>query len=557
MNLLKGALAIAFVAVGLAACTQAGETPTSGTEGSTTTANASPTTETSTVDGLTVCWTGPVDGKPGPLQWSDGTSESGLETALLGMRGHAAGWGDVDGDGLLDLVVGTFATSRQEVYQERGASGPSPDQLLIGGEDGRFTPALSLPEQFGRTSGVAMADLDVDGDVDVVLSRNVNGRDPGPGTAIFENSNDVLEVVEAGIDPDLGGRSIGVIDVDADGLLDLVVLEDRYRGGSSQVYRNLGSLQFELANSAFGFPSDVHGLGLATGDLNNDGFTDLFVAGSNRMFFGTGEGLVEVPDAIPAWEMFGSEDDVAGAAIADVNRDGWLDVVVGHHYNSTLSRGNEVPVRLYLNRTGESGPDFEDVTEAAGLVGIPTKAPHVEFADIDNDGWPDIVTSASAESGSVPAVFHHTGIADGIPVFAPPQGLGSAQYWVTAPTADVNRDGRLDLLAVEWEPSLPSVLFVNDSDSGHWVEVVVDNVYGGIGSRVEIYEFGSLGSPSALLGAREIVATLGYTAGAETVAHFGVGEATNVDVRIIDPFGGETLDWLGVPTDQRVSTGGC
>ncbi|NIR39289.1 MAG: hypothetical protein GWN07_25780, partial [Actinobacteria bacterium] len=54
-------------------------------------------------------------------------------------------------------------------------------------------------------------------------------------------------------------------------------------------------------------------------------------------------------------------------AIADVNRDGWLDLVVGHHYNSTLSRGVEVPVRLYLNRTTAPGGAIalDDVTEIA------------------------------------------------------------------------------------------------------------------------------------------------------------------------------------------------
>ncbi|HEY5890027.1 MAG TPA: CRTAC1 family protein, partial [Acidimicrobiia bacterium] len=259
---------------------------------------------------------------------------------------------------------------------------------------------------------------------------------------------------------------------------------------------------------------------------------------------------------IPVWETFGPEDDVSGAAIADVNRDGWLDLVVGHHFNSTLSQGNQVPVRLYLNTTAAVGdvPSFSDVTEESGLIGLPTKAPHVELADLDNDGWLDILTSAAAGDGSVPAIFHNEGLDGDTPRFAAPTGLGSPQYWVTAPTNDVDRDGRLDMLAVEWEPSLPSILFMNQTPGGHWLEVSVDDRYAGVGSRVDIYEAGT--GQTSLIGSREIVATLGYTAGVDRVAHFGLGEVASVDVRITPPFGAAPTLFEGVSADARIAIGG-
>jgi hypothetical protein len=301
-------------------------------------------------------------------------------------------------------------------------------------------------------------------------------------------------------------------------------------------------------------PSDVAGLGVATGDLNRDGLTDLFVAGSNRLFVGTGSGVAEVTGNDLAWPPAGPEDDAAGAAIADVNRDGWPDLVVGQHYNSTLSQGTPAPVRLYLNHTENAGdhPVLDDVTEEAGLVGLPTKAPHVEVVDFDNDGWPDILATASSGGGALPAVFHATGVTGGVPRFEPPAGLGSTQYWVSGPTADVDRDGRVDLLLVEFEPALPSLLMLNRSESGHWIEVSVSADAGGaVGTVVAAYEAGGAGDAARLVGMREIVATVGYTAGVEQVAHIGLGEVTEVDL-VVTPPGGEPITVTGVRADRHL-----
>ena len=569
------------VAVLLAACSPSGgETPSPTTSGVADTvgpsAVADPTqpTEATGVPGTTApadsaapvvpsngisCWAAAIESSPvGAITFEDATEAFGLVEPLTGIKGHAGAWGDFDGD--LALFVGTFANRPVEDYQVRGADGPGPDRVLIAGEAG-FAD-IGLDAQLGRTSGAVFADLDLDGDPDLVISRNPQpGRERGdaPSTVYRNDGGTFVEVADAGLDPVLGGRSIGVLDIDRDGLPDLVLLEDRWTGGSTAVYRNLGDLRFVDATAEFGFPDDVHGLGIATGDLNGDGITDLVIGGSNRVFVGTGAGLSEVPGAIPEWEVFGDEDDVAGVSIADVNADGLLDVVLGQHYNSTLSRGTEVPIRLYLNRSGGGELVLEDVTDRAGLIGLPTKAPHVEFVDLDNDGLVDILTSASVADGTLPAVFRNTGIVDGIPVFEAPAGLGSPQYWVAMPTADVDRDGRVDTLAVEWESALPSPLFRNVSASGHWIEVSVDHTLGGgPGTRVWVYESGGAGDVSRLLGMREITVSQGYSAGNEPVAHFGLGEVTEVDVVVAPPLDVAPIVVTGLGVDQHVRLpGGC
>lgn len=563
------------VAVLLAACSPSGgETPSPTTSGvpdmvgSSTVGDPTPPTEATGAPGTTApadsaapavpsdgisCWAAAIESSPvGAITFEDATGAFGLVEPLTGMKGHAGAWGDFGGD--LALFVGTFANRPVEDYQVRGAEGPGPDRVLVAVEAG-FTD-LGMEAALGRTSGAVFADLDLDGDPDLVISRNPQpGRERGdaPSTVYRNDGGTFVEVADSGLDPVLGGRSIGVLDIDRDGLPDLVLLEDRWTGGSTAVYRNLGDLRFVDATAEFGFPDDVHGLGIATGDLDGDGLTDLVIGGSNRVFVGTGDGLSEVPGAIPEWAVFGDEDDVAGASIADVNADGLLDVVLGQHYNSTLSRGTEVPVRLYLNRSRDGELALEDVTERAGLIGLPTKAPHVEFVDLDNDGLVDILTSASAADGTLPAVFRNTGLVDGIPLFEAPAGLGSPQYWVAMPTADVDRDGRVDTLAVEWESALPSPLFRNVSASGHWIEVSVDHTLGGgPGTRVWVYESGGAGDVSRLLGMREITVSQGYSAGNEPVAHFGLGDFTAVDVVVSPPLDVAPIVMTGLAADQHV-----
>ena len=517
--------------------------PTTTLSSATTSPTVAPTTRVSESAGSsssTTCW----EAAPGPganVRFEDATEAMGLVDPLLGMRGHAAAWGDVNADGWLDLTVGTFGGASAETYEARGAEGPSPDRLLLGGSEG-FSLVETFVDGAARTSGAAFADLDNDADVDLVLSRYPNDRAPAPTVLMDNQGGQFREVASSGLDlSSLAGRSVGVLDFDRDGLLDLLLVADPRGDGSSQLLHNQGGLQFtDVTENAF--EAGVLGLGIATADLNDDSYTDIFIAGSNRLFVGNASGrLEEVASDTFQWEVFGPEDDVAGVAIADLNRDLRPDLVVGHHFNSTLSRGSLVPIRIYLNQTTEAGtdPSFTDITEEAGMPGLPTKAPHIEILDIDNDGWPDILATASA--GELPALFMHQGLTDGSPRFTTPEGLGGAQYWVTGPAADVNRDGKLDVFLAEWDPALPSKLLLNKGKSGNWISVEIDaTLGGGIGASIAVYEPGRGGDLDGLLGMREITASSGYTAGAAPWAHFGLGDMAAVDLRISLPIG-ETL----------------
>ena len=154
--------------------------------------------------------------------------------------------------------------------RQRGAGGPSPTPCswpTAAGGWSEVGPSFDA----GRSSGAVFADLDLDGDLDLVVSRNATSTTAAPTVVLRNDGGRLVPVEGSGLDPASPGRSIGVLDVDGDGLLDLLVLEDRFRGGSSRLYRNEGGLTFAPLCPDHGWPADIHGLGLATGDLNADG----------------------------------------------------------------------------------------------------------------------------------------------------------------------------------------------------------------------------------------------------------------------------------------------
>lgn len=499
------------------------------------------------------CWVAPPASGTATISFDDTTDPAGLMQPLTGMFGHAAAWGDVDADLFPDLFVGTFADRPPERYLHRGATEAAPDRLFLHGGD-PFQVDDRFPDGYGRTSGSVLVDLDGDEDLDLVLSRNVKEAqvDMAP-TEIYENNDGSFSAVASGIDPGLGGRSVGVLDYDGDGLLDLFIVEDKYRGGSSRLYRNRGGLRFDDTTAAAGLPASLAGLGVATADVDADGDVDMFVAGDNLLFLDDGDSFVEAPSSVFTWPPVGNEDDTAGAAFGDVDRDGRPDLVVGQHFNSTVDLGTPAPVRLFLNRTEPGGRvEFEEAGERSGLIPLPTKAPHVEIVDLDNDGWPDLLTTASAEAGTRPAVFRGLGLEDGIPRFAPPEGLGDPQYWVTGPAADVDHDGRLDVFLLEFEPSLPSYLLHNETASGNWISVSIDPALGGgVGARVYVYEAGGSDEHDRLLGSGDITVSRGYTAGVEAIAHLGLGDVEAVDV-VVELPGGSRLTAAAVPGNRHI-----
>jgi hypothetical protein len=358
--------------------------------------------------------------------------------------------------------------------------------------------------------------------------------------------------------------------------------------------RNRGGLKFDDVSDAAGLPPGIPGLGVAAGDLNGDGWPDIFLAsseGGNRLLLNDGHGKfrsLQGDEETFAWKFTSPDDSTCGVAFGDVNRDGRLDIVIGQHFKRPWLE--PVAIRLYLNRGLRDGePYFEDVTAAAGLEALPMKGPHVEIQDFDNDGWPDIyvsivkfasdgsphpvifrnqATMAKTKAGDVPQ-FRQTALeTNDFPTKEDRQITRTGEffdkmirerkviYMAPGPTADFDRDGRLDMFLPNWWTESPSLLLKNETKAGRWLTVTIDGGEltnrMGIGCRVLVYEAGKLGDEQAILGVGEISVGYGYCSGQEAIAHFGLGERERCDLLVSLPHGKGSIEQRDVPVNQRL-----
>lgn len=376
-------------------------------------------------------------------------------------------------------------------------------------------------------------------------------------------------------------RSVGVLDFDGDGMLDLLVLATVGKG-RTLLFRNRGRMKFELSDA---IPGDATGLGVATGDLTGNGWPDVMIGGPNRMFVNLGGGRFREATEFGPAEPFTREDDSpsCGVAFGDFDRDGDPDMLIGSHHKRPWAEPNAI--RLFRNLGSTAGRvRFEEVTRQVGIVKYPIKVPHVEIRDFDNDGWPDLYTAAvTIRDGRVyPAIYRNPGCAGGRlprfqetaflhrPDFPGPGDYRSGErssafydrlvsgrkvmYFAPGPSGDFDRDGRLDLFLASWWPKFPSMLLKNETPSGHYLDVEVVGSGSinrmGIGAMVRAYRAGRAGETDHLLASEEIAAARGFCSGHPPVAHLGLADTTTCDLVITLPHDRGRIVRRDVQSDQ-------
>jgi len=311
------------------------------------------------------------------------------------------------------------------------------DFVHVNGMSGQFYQ----PEIMGP--GVALFDYDNDGDLDVYL---VQGQMLGMGTALL---------------PPPGG----------------VPLTDRLYRNDLEEQQDGARWQFTDVTDASGLTPRGYGMGVATGDIDNDGWVDLYLTGfgRNQMFRNNGDGTfadVSVrtgTDHPSAWGI--------PASFLDFDRDGWLDLFVGTYVDFSVETHTpcfnrsgppdycppEVyraqPNRLYRNRGDGT---FADVTAAAGVAREFGPALGVSTADFDNDGWVDIFVANDQQENQLwrnqhDGTFTNIALVSGTALGA----AGDAKADMGVDAGDFDNDGDEDLFITELV-SQGSTLYVND-----------------------------------------------------------------------------------------------
>lgn len=260
-------------------------------------------------------------------------------------------------------------------------------------------------------------------------------RGNAPTTAIFVEATDRVSLDFQHYNgatgqyylPEIMGSGAALLDYDNDGDLDIFlvqgsVLEPGVKPGNTRfpwrgpgpprarLYRNEmtagkpGSLKFTDVTEKSGIVATGYGMGVAVGDINNDGWNDLYVCnlGSNQMLLNNRDGTFT--DATktsltddPRWST--------SAAFFDYDRDGWLDLFVVNYvafstttspdcYANTSERDYCMPRafraagnRLFHNK---GNGVFEDVTTRSGVGEEFGRGLGVVTADFNGDGWPDL-----------------------------------------------------------------------------------------------------------------------------------------------------------------------
>lgn len=303
-------------------------------------------------------------GRHGPLfnrvLLNDG--KGGFTASNLGTapdRTYSAALADLDGDGDLDIVVSNDEPDRKLVYTNDGK--------------GHFTESATFGSPGWSTRYVTLADLNGDRFPDIVAANRGGGAPNAvPSFACLNDrkghfpSCDPLPGTES-------ATSIVAADFDGDGAVDLFV--PNRDGGQSILLWNDGKAHFPKSTKVG--PAVTNSRIAAAGDFNGDGKLDLVYIEERKKaaYIVLNRGAREFGE--PA-QLPGPARVPYALAVADLNRDKQPDIVVGWV---------ELPGSVYYN--SGKGSSFHEVAWNDGKGVVYGMA----FADFDGDGWPDIVAA--------------------------------------------------------------------------------------------------------------------------------------------------------------------
>ena len=525
-----------------------------------------------------------------PVSFSDATESMkawGWRITVDGVRvsayGHGAAFADVTGDSIPDLYISSA---------KRKANGQIPETLYIGQpggaayseEDGK----RGCSDSYGMTGthGISFFDYDNDGDFDIYNAttddRNRLYRNTG---GFFTDVSDSvgLKAIRVPIDTygpiGYGTRGVVAFDADNNGYIDLLGVNWGPVENAKEVpwvtpaqpnefYYNNGNGTFTKDDTR-GLtlppnPSNEGTQGVTAVDVNNDGWMDVFICHRNYAYLGKdqsgndqfGPGSIPCPnqllindgtghfvDETKKRGLYDAANDINGATFADFDNDGDFDLFIPP---------KDIGVRKLKVYENDGNGYFTDISSR---VKIDQWGFSSILGDFNNDGFLDLFASRSYGTS---AIYLNNGASNFVL-----QGTAGVETSAYDPRggalADVDGDGDLDIYYVDANKDgvakYSNRLYRNNTKNGnHWLKVTgrgPKGDAGGFGTKIWVFEAGSMDDMKKLVGYRQVQNTYGYLCQDDPVQHFGLGVRTTVDVKVrfLD---GTELKMAGVAADRKI-----
>jgi len=278
-----------------------------------------------------------------------------------GYKSYGIPVADFDGDGHLDFAVGTDRNDEKPVYRNNG--------------NGRFTELTLFGPSAMVTRNLAVADLNRDNYPDIIAANR------GGGNRLFLNDGHgrFPNAIPYGT-PEDHTVTVTIADIDNDGHPDLILANRD--GQQSAIYLNNGKAEFR-PGPVFG-PAKADTRAVAAADLNGDNAPDIVAShlGAGTVIYWNGNGSFRQSQPLHTSGAY-------SLLIADMNRDGRLDIVQGSEDGPNFVHFQTAPKEFRAMPLGEGkGTTY-------GLA----------IADLDGDGFPDV---AAARSAVPSAIFFST-----------------------------------------------------------------------------------------------------------------------------------------------------
>jgi hypothetical protein len=281
--------------------------------------------------------------------------------------------------------------------------------------------------------------------------------------------------------PQIMGSGAALFDFDNDGRLDIYLIQNAGPNSRSvnRLFHQRPDGHFEDVTAGSGLDVAGYGMGVAVGDVNNDGWPDVCLTGygGTRLFLNNGgngtftEVTREAGFDSPLWG--------SSAAFVDYDRDGWLDLVVVNYvdYDPSVRCTNAAGradycfpstfpgtvTKLFRNRGPQVGGRpgavrFEDVTLQSGIGRLPGPGLGVLCADFNGDGWPDIFVANDSQANRLwinqrNGTFKDEAVVRGVAF----NGLGQPQANMGVAWGDVDGDGLYDLFVTHLTDEAPAL----------------------------------------------------------------------------------------------------